>query len=226
VPDWSAIVREKLAGTQLTKTVQEDTVRELAAHLEDQYEEGRADGMSDSKACEFALGEVAEWRRLARKIRYFKQEEDSMNNRTRNLWLPGLVSGIAATSTLFLFTRAGFEPSTFWAGSFGWLQLYLPWLLVLPLFGGLGAYLSRRAEGQRTTRLLAALFPSMVMLVVICLAAGVSAIADRGLHMPTFSNSVAMVVFNWVVLPGAALLIGALPFLGASQDGRLQETHQ
>jgi hypothetical protein len=197
----------------MTHSTQEETVRELAAHLEDHYEETCAAGLSDLEAYELASNEVADWRRLVREIHDLKQEEDAMNNRTWSLWLPGLATGIAAMSTLFLFTRAGFEPRTLWAGSFGWLQLYIPWLVALPLFGALGAYLSRRAEGERTTRVVAALFPSMVMLVVVCLGAAVSIIFDRGLHRPTFSNSVAMIVFNWVLLPGAALLLGALPFL-------------
>ncbi len=221
--DWCSMVREKLAGVGLAPTQQQETVRELAAHLEDHYEEGRARGLSDSDACERALSEVADWRRLARHIHRAKQQEDDMNTRTKNLWFPGLVSGVATMGSLFILSRAGFQPRTFSVGSFGWLQLYIPWLLVLPMFGALGAYLSRRAEGQRLTRLAAALFPAIVMLEVLCLALAVSAIFDHQLHSPTFPNRIAMVIFNWVVLPCVPLLLGALPFLGASQLRKPQE---
>jgi hypothetical protein len=42
---------------------------------------------------------------------------------------------------------------------------YLPWLILLPFCGAAGAYLSRRAGGQPALRLVAGLFPVVVLFV-------------------------------------------------------------
>ena len=222
--DWCAFVREKLTGLDLAPPQQEETVRELAAHLEDHYEEGRALGLTDSKACDLALSEVANWRRLARKIHHLKRTEETMKGRIRNLWLPGFISGSVALESFHILWLAGYRPRPFWAGSLEGLQLYLPWLFILPLFGALAAHLSRRAEGQRLTRLAAVLSPSIVTLVMLCVAVLVSVVIAPekrvidlipyllGVHQ-SLPVGFAQSIFNWVVLPSAALLLGAIPFL-------------
>lgn len=226
--DWCVIVREKLAGLDLPPSQQEETVRELAAHLEDHYEEGRARGLNDSDACELTLSEIADWRRLARKIRAARRQEETMKNRIMSLWLPGFVGGSVALESFHILWIAGFRPRPFLVGSIVGLQLYLPWIFLLPLFGALAAYMSRRAEGQRMARLTAVLFPSIVVLVMLCAAVLASVIiAPQKRAMDILPNLIgahfslpvgfAQAAFNWVVLPSAALLLGALPFLGSSQ---------
>lgn len=234
--EWYAIVGEKLAGLDLAPSQQEETVRELASHLEDHYEEGRAHGLNDSDACELTLREITDWRRLARRIHHAKQTEETMKNRMRNLWLPGLISGTVACESFHMLWLAGFRPQSFWVGSLVGLQLYLPWLFILPLFGALTAHLSRRAEGQRMARLAAVLFPSIVILLMLfgaVVASVIIAPQKRALDiLPNllgahFSLPVgfAQAALNWVVLPSAALLLGAVPFLRGSQipeEGRAQ----
>ncbi len=108
--EWSALVREHLGGLNLAAAQQEEIVTELAGHLEDLYEEGRAQGLYESEAIERAFDEVADWQRLARKIRRAKREEENMNNRTKRFWLPALISVIGACVFLMILTLVSLEP--------------------------------------------------------------------------------------------------------------------
>ncbi len=219
MPDWQELVRERLSGRGLTSDQQ--VVSELAAHLEDLYEEERVRGVNETDANRRALDEVADWRRLSRKIRHSKQEEGQMNDRTRSLWIPGLASLTGAMGILMLMNRIGIEPRIFWYGSMAGLELYLPWLMVLPVFGGLGAYLSQRANGQFKARLAAALFPAIVLFGFLCLGIIISAAIERHLPWRMLPVLFALTVFNWVLLPGAALLLGALPFMRSSEKSEV-----
>jgi hypothetical protein len=218
VRDWGALVRERLGGLELTPAQEEEIVAELAGHLEDLYEGRRAQGLGESQAFEAvgrALDEVANWRRLARKIHRAKREEENMNNRTKSLWLPGLVSLAAANAFLMILQRAGLQPHFIWLRSGPALMLYLRWLIALPLFGALSTYLSRRAGGQPLARLAAGLFPSIILLGLFCLLLVGGLIVDRQVRGTLTLIGFATGVGNWVLLPGAALLLGALPFLKA-----------
>jgi hypothetical protein len=223
VRDWQVLVRERLSGRGLSRAQQHEVVAELAAHLEDFYEEQRAQGANEAEAIRRALDEVTDWCRLARKIRNSKKEEGQMNARTKNVWLPGFATLTAAMGTLEIMTRLNIEPKMIWHGSMALVQLYLPWLAVLPLIGGLGAYLSRQAQGQMRARLVAALFPALVPFAVFCPAIAVSAVLEHHLTWTVVPLAFAVLVFNWVLLPGTALLLGALPFL---RNSRMQSAQQ
>src|SRR4029077_19311483 len=150
-----------------------EIVSELASHLEDCYEECRTHGVGKSEAIERSLEQVASWPNLSRKIRGAKRKEEMMNHRTRTLWLPALISLAAAMFFLMISTQIALEPrviaerfiifhtsTTSTSYSFA---AYLPWLILLPFCGAAGAYLSRRAGGQRPVRLLAGLFPGIAL---------------------------------------------------------------
>jgi hypothetical protein len=218
VRDWQALVRERFSGRGLTFEQQQEVVAELAAHLEDFYEEQRAQGANESDAIRRALDEVADWHRLARKIRNSKQEERQMNARTKSMWLPGYATLTAAMGTLMIMDRFNIEPKMISHGPIGLVQLYLPWLAVLPLIGGLGAYLSRQAQGQFWARLVAALFPALVPFAIFLPAIVVSVVFDHHKTWTVVPAAFAVVVFNWVLVPGAMLLLGALPFLKVPRD--------
>ena len=88
------------------------------------------------------------------------------------------------------------------------MVVYVPWLLMLPFCGGIGAHLSRRAGGGRLVCLGAALFPviAISVLVSILMLIGKFVFAEpRWLH---FLSAVLV----GAVLSGTALLAGAVPF--------------
>jgi hypothetical protein len=72
-----------------------------------------------------------------------------MNNRVRQLWLPGLLTFIMSMGLLALTQIFGPKP---WILSWGRppvAVIFIPWLLALPLVGAVGAFLSHRAGGSR-----------------------------------------------------------------------------
>jgi hypothetical protein len=218
MPDWRQRVREHLEECELPPAECEQVVRELAAHLEEIQEEARSRGMSEAGAVQLALREVEDWRVLAADIWRAKTEEDGMNNRTKSLWLPGMVNLIVAAGLLMILQKLRLQPRVVWIGDMA-MVLYLPWLIMLPIFGALGALLAKRAQACSLDRLLAGLAPALAILgsfagmLPLSLAIGTAHLA--GFPWIYF----ALTVFNWVVIPGLALMVGALPFLRGTQPG-------
>jgi hypothetical protein len=139
-----------------------------------------------------------------------------MNTRSRTFWLPALVSLTAAMAGLTMSTLGGLE-ARFIARGWATYVVYIPWLLTLPLCGAAGAYLSRRAGGERGTCLAAGLFPAIAM---ASLVGFLTLVGEFVFAKPQgFYFSVAL-LFG-VILPGGALLVGAMPFAKASS---LQES--
>ena len=206
---WAALVREHLRPLNLPAIEQEEVIAELAAHLEDIYEQQLEKGMSESEARKNATNEVVQWRPLARNIRRAKLKEGIMNPRTKQLWLPSLVSLTTAMLSLMFLTLLAVQPRLLYAHR-AVTMLYLPWLAALPLCGAAGACLSRRAGGNRLTCLAASLFPAATLLACFAFIL-LDSLFGTG-HAATLS---AFLVFawSWVFIPGTALLLGALPFL-------------
>ena len=220
--DWNVLVRERFSGRGLSELQQTEVVSELAAHLEDLYEHQRSLGIGEAEAISRALNEVNNWRQLSRDISSTKKPEGHMNYRTKSLWLPGFTTLTAAMGALAIIMghdvhRFYFEPRIYWYGSMAVMEIYLPWLAILPIIGGIGAYLSRMANGNLKTRLAAALFPALVVFALFCPGIVVTAVFEHHLNWHVLPVAFAGMVFSWVLLPGAALTLGALPFLRSSQ---------
>ena len=66
--DWQAFVRERLKLPGLTLERESRVVRELAAQLEDFYEDARARGVSDAEADAYACRQIEDWRQMARDV--------------------------------------------------------------------------------------------------------------------------------------------------------------
>lgn len=204
MPDWRALVSEHLRLLELTSEENREVVAELAAHLEDVYEEQIGKGLSESEAQRRTLNEIVRWRLLAKNIQRAKHREEIMNPRTKQLWLPGLVS----------LTTALFSPMVVALMRLGDLPQHL-WLAILPLCGGAAAYLSRRAGGQRLDRVVSALFPVGALLACFCFILLVSSFAT----VRFFTLSDFVHYSKWALPQGAALLLGALPFLRTRNEG-------
>jgi len=210
MPDWNQVVREGLSLGDLTPAEQKEIIAELASHLDDLYQQCRSQGLSESQAVTRTRNEIRNWARLARTIQRAKHKEGNMNDRSKHLWLPGLASLIAAAVLLVLEIRLGIRDA------FVHLPLAMtaifPWLANMLLSGGVAAYLSRRGGGTRRSRLTSALFPAGAFFVCFCLVFVARLFeADPFITLSAF----AITACNWVLLPGVALLLGALPFLGA-----------
>jgi hypothetical protein len=139
----------------------------------------------------------------------------ALNARTRTFWLPALVSLTAAMVCLMVSTLAGLDPRFLVRGS-STLVIYIPWLLMLPLCGAAGAYLSRRVGGERLACLIAALFPVIATTSLV----GFLTLIGQFVYAKPQWLYFSIAVLIGVILPGAFLLSGALPFMKAA---KLQE---
>jgi hypothetical protein len=213
MPDWEQFVEKHVSRRGLRGETRSEVIAELAAHLEESYDEARSRSLTEKAAVNFALQEAGDWRVLAVNIRRAKSQEGRMNRRTKTLWLPAVLSLLGASLLLMVLERLGFEPREVWVGGFA-MSLYWHWLIGLPAFGAVGAYLSQRAKGSIVARLAAGLSPALVMLAVMSLILPWGLAID-GFH---FFRLVAFGVglANWVVIPAIALGIGVAPFLRQS----------
>jgi hypothetical protein len=133
-----------------------------------------------------------------------------MNHRTKSLWLPALMTLLGASSSLAVSQFLGARPHLVWVGNVA-LSFYWAWLVTLPIFGAVGAGLSRRAHASAAARLAAGVAPALVMLIVMgwVLPWG---LATDGLHFFRLV-SFGLGLINWVAIPAVALLMGVVPFL-------------
>ena len=213
MPDWREIVRDRLTPLRVGEKRHEDIVSELADHLEDSCEDLVRQGKSESEAVQFALSTVTDWDEVRLGIQSAEQEEDIMNYRVKALWVPGACTIAFSGVLLRLLQGIPAAPPVTWVWHGAYLVLYWQWLLCLPLIGALGAYWSRRAGGKLLQRALAASFPALAL---ICfpgvIAPFVLVFQSIVYHRPQLVPF-AIFLLGWGVLPGVALLLGALPFL-------------
>jgi hypothetical protein len=229
VPDWKAIVVSHLQDVDLDTSAKQEVAAELAGHLEDRYEHLLAQGMIEAEAQRVALEEAPDWQELIENVQRTKHTEDRMNRRTKTLWLPGLVAFAAASILLMALQRlimlhpallltldrvVGFRPTLWWKDQAD--VIYVCWWILLPLCGGAGAYLSRRAGGTRFACIAASLFPSIVMLCIFCFVLPASLVVEKNNFVMKHPLYFVLAMLNWTMVPGLALIVGALPFLPRS----------
>lgn len=212
MPEWGDIVKARLGSLGLGAPCEEEIAAELAGHLEDVYEVSCRVGRSGDSALRRTLAEVPDWTAFSKQVRSAKLEADHFRTRLHTLWFPGVATGTLAGLVLAALQRTGFEPVIVMNNMESPLLVYGPWLLVLPLIGGMGAYISRRFGGGWTTRILVALSPVLLMAAMMHLSLFLWLFIDRA-EVTRSLHIWASMVLNWVFLPGIALLLGAMPFL-------------
>jgi hypothetical protein len=212
MPDWQKLVRQRLCDLALDAGEKDGVHAELAAHLEESYEASLKQGVPEQVAVHRALSQVTNWQDLRRRIQIARtMKENIMNDRVRQLWLPGFLTFLLSTSLLALNQIFGPKP---WAlmkvGQLPMVLFFIPWLLSLPIVGALGASLSLRAGGSRSTVFSSIVFPVLPFLASIMVALPVSLIFDRFIGHNTAPMALLMALPGWVLAPGVALLAGGL----------------
>jgi hypothetical protein len=89
--------------------------------------------------------------------------------------------------------------------------VYVPWLILLPLVGAMGAYLSWRAGGSQRAILSAILFPVLPFLASILVVLPVSLMFDHFIAHNIAPMALFLSLPGWVLAPAVALLAGGLP---------------
>src|SRR5438477_4152372 len=74
MPEWKNEIRARLVKLRLEPTREAAIVEELAAHLEDRYEELLAGGAAEAEAARGALAELSEYALLARELRRVERQ--------------------------------------------------------------------------------------------------------------------------------------------------------
>jgi len=81
------------------------------------------------------------------------------------------------------------------------------------LSGAQGAFLARRAGGTRSTRVIAGIFPAIVMFGLWAFWIPASAVMEHNAFVLRHPLFYTLGAFVWVVPPGIASLLGTAPFL-------------
>ena len=199
--DWSAVIEARLAALGLDAEREAQIRAELAGHLEDAYADAVRRGCDDGDAAACALAHVGDWTDLADVIRRADQEGDPMTRDARTLLLPGMVTLCCASAVVFGMLR--FVPSWAWTNDRLSVRLVAPALLLVCYLalGAFGASWSRRAGGSVAARFVAGLFPLALHLGILATV--------LVLHI----DFRLVGALGFIVIPGIALTIGALPFL-------------
>lgn len=216
--DWRELVRQRLSGLALDAAEKEEVQLELTAHLEESYEGFCKQGLLEKEAARRALEQVSDWQELQRRILNAKRKGHPMKKRAQQLWIPGFLTLALSMIFLAVLQRFGFQPRIAWSGSAGSgsteVLLYVPWLLSLPCFGALGAFVSSRAGGSRGTVLLASVFPVLALTAAFLLMFPIGLAVERITGNHVDFNIVATALLKdgvgWILVPGAALLAGGL----------------
>ena len=209
--DWEGIVREQLAGLFLEQDERGEVIAELAAHLEECFEELRRKGLAEEAAVTRTLLQVKDWQVLRRKIQTARRKENIMSNRVRQFWLPGFATLFLSTILLALTEIYGPKPWILSLSHPPVLLIYIPWLFCLPFVGAVGAYLSHRAGGSGRTIFLSTIFSALPFLASIVVILPVSLIFDHFIAHNIAPMALVLALFGWALIPAAALLAGGLP---------------
>lgn len=191
----------------------EEVVAELAAHLEDLYQEQIAAGMAEPVALEHALGNL-NWRQVAKQIEHAK--EGQMNRRSKQFWLPALISLTASMTWMMALQLVSTKLQMPWKHAGVAFLPYVVWVITLPLIGAGCGYLSRRAGSARPVRTTAVIFPSIVMAALWLVLLGV--VLARRSPQPFMTLNFSYGFLLWVVVPAAALLLGTLSLSWAEKS--------
>lgn len=237
MPDNRAILRERLGKLGLGPHREEEIIRELSDHLEDYAAAREARGMAPEEADRKARDSVSDWPALRSEIVLAETEEESMNYRTKVLWLPALGALTLSSTLLALFQFSGLVPRFYWLsgepGTYPYFFFYVPWLIALPVVGAGAALWSQLAGGKALHRMMAALAPSLGMLgfflifipfiawpiriVMLVYTHSHVSFSWPGASLVAFLTGFLILLANWVLLPAIALFIGAVPFLRKPQ---------
>lgn len=214
MPDWRQYLRARLGPLGLRHEREEEILTELAEHLEDQCAARPERAILPRNRVEPIEGGT-DWTLLAREIRH--AEEETMSPTAKTLWVPGLSMLFCSFILLLAMTRL--VPPAIWVNPKAPVLLMAPWLLSYVAFGALGAWWSRRAGGSTATRFFSGMFPFALHLAVFFLPA-ILAIASNVSRLGEHDQVrfLMRIGLGWVVIPGAALAIGTVPFLRDSAN--------
>ena len=219
--DWSALVHRHLASVCVDERRCREISAELAAHLEDAYVAALRSGCAETEAIARAMERVPDWSALAVAVERAADEDSIMSRRAITVLLPGTTMLLAAATGMSLVVSS--TPPDRWLDPRWQVHAFAAGLTFLfyLLLGAIGAAWSRHVGGSPGERLAAGAFPLVLHVAMAGPAVGADMLyalspGRAGLHLGI--NMINMILVMLVV-PGAALLLGVLPF--ARRSARL-----
>ncbi len=208
MPDWQELVRRGLSCLQLGAAEKEEVHAELAEHLEETYEALLREGVPEPDAIQRVFSLARDWNDLQQKIYAARTGKDTMTNRVKQFWLPGLLTFTLSMGLLELVQKFFPQPFILHLDHPPVLLFYVPWLLTLPLAGAIGACLSKRAGGSRRMTLLSSVFPVLPFAAVFLIAIPVGLALSHTLSHGIVAAAFLTLGIAWVAVPGLILLGG------------------
>jgi hypothetical protein len=221
VRDWSALVHRHLASVRVDERRRREIGAELADHLEDAYDSALRSGCTEAEAVAFAMERVPDWSSLAAAVSRSTDEDSTMTRQAITVLLPGTTMVLAAATGMSLVVYA--TPADRWVDP-RW-HVHAPAAGLAFLFylvlGAIGAAWSRHAGGSRGERLAAGAFPLALHVAMAGPAVGADMLYafSRGAVGRHLDINFINMILVMLVAPGAALLLGGLPF--ARRNARL-----
>ena len=212
MPDWKKFVQARLAQKKRGAPLDDEVVQELADYLEDAAEARTSTAISQQQGIDAIAAEVKNWPRLARQIKAARGGT-MIKQRTLTMWLPGIASTTAAFLVLCASQKIGARQRFVEISPRMAMMIYIGWLFLLPAFGAVAAWWSRRAGGSIPNRLMAALFPIFSMIAIYLVIFSSAMLTNHGLGAPNLFRSLSGALVFGVFVPATALIAGALPYL-------------
>ena len=212
--DWSALVHRHLASVRVDECRRREISAELAAHLEDAYFAALQSGCTEAEAIARAMEHVPDWSSLAVSVERSADEDSTMTRQASTVLLPGTTIMLAAATGLAFVVYS--TSAARWVDP-RWqvhaLAAGLAFLFYLML-GAIGAAWSRRVGGSPGERLAAGVFPLVLHVAVAGPPVGADMlyVLSRGVGGQHLGINIINTILVMLVAPGAALLLGVLPF--------------
>ena len=220
--DWEGFIQERFAEHGSDVPDAEQTISELAAHLEELFAHWCDVGLDQNEAARRALSEVPDWQALFAEISRVRNKEATVNTQMKRILVPGIVALLCSIAGLSGPLRHGLFGEGFNATSTVSLLIYLPWLAMQPLLGICGAYLSNGFGGRRNDAWKIWLFGVFTPFVLYLQKVLVELLLPNG-PVGTWSEPALVLRYwfscflYWVALPSLAFLAGMLIFWTPSQ---------
>ena len=165
--DWSALVNHHLASVRVDERRRGEIAAELAAHLEDAYDNALRSGCTEAEAIACAMERVPDWGALAVAVERTADEDSIMTRHARTVLLPGTTMLLAAAAGMSITLSA--TPADRWADPRWYVHALAAALALLfyLVLGAIGAAWSRHAGGSPRERLVAGVFPLVLHVAVV-----------------------------------------------------------
>ena len=222
--DWTALVHRHLAFVRVDERRRLEIGAELAAHLEDAYNGALRSGCTEAEAIACAMERVPDWGALAVAVKRSADEDLIMTRQAITVLLPGTTMLLAAATGMSLVLYS--TPADRWVDPRWYVHAVAAGLALLfyLVLGAIGAAWSRHVGGSPGERLVAGAFPLVLHVAVVGLGVGEDMLfalsrGAAGQHLGITIAGIVNMTMVMLVAPGAALLLGVLPF--ARRDARM-----